>query len=95
LYSFKNPPDWSRSPRAVAEAYRHEAIGLVIKDVVGKLVFAARYQLAPDDDPSLREMNLLTNLGQKIPACLVDGGCDEFVQMSRSLRLFLFTIPIA
>ena len=52
-------------------------IGLVIKDVVGALGLAARYQFAADDDAPLGESDLLADLHHPVPARAFDGGTDE------------------
>ena len=52
-------------------------VGLVVENVVGALGLAAGDQLAADDDPAFGERDLLANLGQDIPARLLDGGRDE------------------
>jgi hypothetical protein len=57
------------------DGYRN--IGLVIKDVIGALGFAARNELAPDNDASLGEIDLLADLHHPVPARAFDGGADE------------------
>ena len=52
-------------------------IGLVVKDVIGALGFAARNKLAPDDDASLGEIDLLADLHHPVPARAFDGGAYE------------------
>jgi hypothetical protein len=69
-------------------------VRLVVENVVGKLGFATGDESAADDDPSLREVDLLANLRQVIPPRLFDGGVMNLVQMSRSLSDFLFAESI-
>jgi hypothetical protein len=52
-------------------------IGLVIKDVIGALGFAARDELAADDDASFGEVDLLSNLHHPIPARAFYCGAGE------------------
>ena len=52
-------------------------IGLVIKDVIGALGFAARDELSPDNDASLGEIDLLADLHHPVPARAFHCGADE------------------
>ena len=52
-------------------------VGLVIKDVIGALRFAAGDELSPDDDAPLGERDLLAYLHHPVPARALDGGTDE------------------
>jgi hypothetical protein len=65
-------------------------VRFIVEDVVGELGLAARDQPAADNDPAFGKEDLLANLGQNIPTRSLDGGVMYLVQMSRSLRSFLF-----
>ena len=52
-------------------------IGLVIKDVIGALGFAAGNELAANDDAALGEGDLLADLHHPVPARAFHGGADE------------------
>src|SRR5438105_4803980 len=52
-------------------------IGLVIKDVIGAFGFATSNELPPDDDTSLGEGDLLTDLHHPVPACAFYRRADE------------------
>jgi hypothetical protein len=52
-------------------------IGFVIKDVIGALGFATGNELPPDDDTSLGEGDLLTDLHHPVPACAFYSRADE------------------
>jgi hypothetical protein len=52
-------------------------VRLVIKDVIGALRFAARHELAPDDDASLGEGDLLADLHHPVPARALHGRAGE------------------
>jgi len=56
---------------------RYRNIRLVVKDVIGALGFAARNKLAPDNDASLGEINLLADLHHPVPARAFHCGADE------------------
>ena len=52
-------------------------VGLVIKDVIGALGFAAGDELATDDDASLGKGDLLADLHHPVPARAFDRGAYE------------------
>jgi hypothetical protein len=53
--------------------------GLVVKDVISPLWFATGVKLAANDDPTLGEINLFTNLIHQVPLIASrEGGRDEF-----------------
>jgi hypothetical protein len=63
-------------------------IGLVIEDVIGAFRLATGDELAPNDDAPLGEGHLLADLRHPVPA-------RALVQISRSLRSFLFMRSVA
>lgn len=56
---------------------RDRDVRFVIKDKVGLLRLAARYQLAAHDDPALGEIDLLPDLQHLVPSGALDSGQDE------------------
>src|ERR1019366_7639323 len=52
-------------------------IGLVVKDVIGALGFATGDELPSDDDASLSESDLFTDLHHPVPTGAFDGGAYE------------------
>ena len=52
-------------------------IGLVIKDVIGALGFAAGNELSANDDAALGEIDLLADLHHPVPARAFHGGAYE------------------
>ena len=53
-------------------------VRFVVEDIIGPLGFAASNKLTPDNDAALCERYFFADLGQDIPARLLDGRSDEF-----------------
>src|SRR5580704_212264 len=69
-------------------------IGLVIKDVIGALGFATSNELPPDDDTSLGEGDLLTDLHHPIPSSTFYCRADEFGADIAFAEVFLVHVVI-
>lgn len=65
-------------------------VRLVIENVISPLGFAASDQFTPNDDPAFGEGDFLTHLERRSHPAWVRAGVMNFVQMSRSVRSFLF-----
>ena len=69
-------------------------IGLVIKDVIGAFGLAAGNELSPDDDASLGESDLLTDLHHPVPPRSFHRGANELGADIALAEVFLVHVGV-